>query len=165
MGGKWRRFGIITPKEVKERTYLRNQITVNGQPADTVAHLSLVCTHIDIDLGLAALDDTWADHGGLPKGTERRIRLAAIKEQVDTLGDALSHVQASLRLGRDGSAEILALPAPDWLNGEAEQLLEIIVASEIEGRQQLATEKVTSCLRSSGPLMTFMTPILWWAPS
>jgi hypothetical protein len=55
--GKWRRFGIVTPKELRERTYLRDQITVNGQPADTVAHLSLVCSHIDIDLGFAELVD------------------------------------------------------------------------------------------------------------
>jgi hypothetical protein len=147
MGGKWRRFGIVTSKEVRERTYLRDQITVNGQPADTVAHLSLLCTHIDIDLGFAALDDAWADHGGLPRSAGRRIRLAAIKEQVESLGDALSHAQACLQLGRGGSADIPAFPAPDWLNGEAEQLLEIIEASAIEEEQRLATEKVTSCLR------------------
>jgi very-short-patch-repair endonuclease len=146
-GGKWRRFGIVTPKELKERTYLRDQITVNGQPADTVAHLSLVCTHIEIDLGFTALDDAWADHDGLPRGTERRIRLAAIKEQVESLGDALSYIRACLQLGQDGSADTPAIPAPDWLNGEAEQLLAIIKASTIEEQQLLATEKVTSGLR------------------
>jgi hypothetical protein len=146
MGGKWRKFGIVTPREVKERTYLRDQVTVNGQPADTVTHLSMVCTHIDIDLGFAALDDAWADHSALPRSTERRIRLAAIKEQVESLGDALSHIQTCLQFGRDGGADLPAPPAPDWLNGEAEKLLELIEASAIEEQQQLATEKVTSCL-------------------
>jgi hypothetical protein len=151
-GGKWRKFGIVTPKEVKERTYLCDQVTVNGQPADTVAHLSLVCTQIDIDLGFAALDDAWTDHGGLPRGIERRIRLAAIKEQLESLGAALSYIQACLQLGRDGSTDLPAFPAPDWLNGEGEKLLEIIEASAIEEQQQLATEKVTSCLRLLGAI-------------
>jgi very-short-patch-repair endonuclease len=146
MGGKWRRFGIVTPKEVKHRTYLRDQVTVDGQPADTVAHLSLVCTHIDIELGFADLDAVWAGHGGLPSDSERRIRLAAIKEQIESLGDALSHIQACLQLGWDRNADIPAFPAPDWLNGEAEQLLEIVEACALEEQQQLATEKVTSCL-------------------
>ena len=34
-GGKWTAFGLLTPKAVKDRTYLRDEITVDGQLADT----------------------------------------------------------------------------------------------------------------------------------
>jgi hypothetical protein len=146
-GGKWRRFGIVTPKALKKRTYLRDQITVDGQPAHAVIHLSTVCTHIDIDLAFHALQEAWADYGGLPRATERRISLAAIKEQVEGLGDALSHIQDCLQLGREGNRDMPVFPAPDWLNGEAEHLLEIIKTAAIQEQQQLATEKFTSGVR------------------
>ena len=34
-GGKWTSFGVLTPKAVKDRTYLREAVTVDGQSAET----------------------------------------------------------------------------------------------------------------------------------
>ena len=42
-GGKWTEFGLLTPKAVKDRTYFRDEITVDGQPADTHERLYMVC--------------------------------------------------------------------------------------------------------------------------
>ena len=42
-GGKWTTFGLLTPKALKDRTYLRDEITVDGQPADTQERLQMVC--------------------------------------------------------------------------------------------------------------------------
>ncbi len=146
-GGKWTKFGFLTPKAVKERVYLRYQVTVDGQPADTEDRLFLICNHIDLSFAFADLDQAWAECGGLPPSSQPRIRLAAVKGQVTSLGDALGYAQACLKLGRNLSAVVPAIPAPDWLNGEAEKWLEIIEASATEEQHRLATEQVTACMR------------------
>lgn len=146
-GGKWKKFGFLTPKVVKERIYLRDQVTVDGQPADTEERLSLICKHIELSFAFTDLNQAWADCGGLPPSSQPRIRLAAVKEQVTSLGDVFGYAQACLELGRNLSALVPAIPAPDWLNGEAEKWLEIIEASATEEQHRLATEQVTACLR------------------
>ena len=64
----WTRWGLFTPKVVKERTYLRDQVTVDGQPADTPERLQAVCHHLDLTFAIEALERAWSDHGGLPIG-------------------------------------------------------------------------------------------------
>jgi hypothetical protein len=54
-GGKWTRWGLFTPKVVKERTYLRDQVTVDGQPADTPERLQAVCNHLDLTSAIETL--------------------------------------------------------------------------------------------------------------
>jgi hypothetical protein len=75
------------------------------------------------------------------------IRVAAIKEQVGSLGSALDYAQACLYLGRNFSTATPVIPEPDWLNGQADELLELIDASALEERHRLATEQTTACLR------------------
>ena len=146
-GGKWTAFGLFTPKAVKGRTYLREQITVDGQLADTQERLQVVRNHLDVTLTFDALELAWSDHNGLPSGSQLRIRVAAIKEHVGSLGSALDYAEACLRLGRILSAATPMIPEPDWLNGQADEWLELIDASALEERHRLATEQATACLR------------------
>jgi AAA domain len=55
-GGNWSRWGLFTPKVVKERTYLRDQVTVDGRPADTPERLQAVCHHLDLTSAIEALE-------------------------------------------------------------------------------------------------------------
>ena len=48
VGGKWTKFGVLTPKALKDRTYFRDEITVDGKPADTHARLYMVCVYVDL---------------------------------------------------------------------------------------------------------------------
>ncbi|OFW03494.1 MAG: hypothetical protein A3G20_06590, partial [Acidobacteria bacterium RIFCSPLOWO2_12_FULL_59_11] len=146
-GGKWKNWGFLTPKTVKERTYLRYQVTVDGQPADTVERLKAVCKHLDLSFAIKDMQRAWTDHGGLPAGSELRMRLVAIKEHVGILNDALQYAQDCLKLGGAMKAAAPTIPEPDWQSDQVQEWLKIIEASSIEERHRLATEQVTNCLR------------------
>jgi very-short-patch-repair endonuclease len=146
-GGKWISWGLLTPRAVRERTYLRAKVTVDGQPADTPERLKLVCCHLDLAVAIQNLEQAWADHGGLPASSQPRIRLAAIKEHVGVLGDALNYVEACQQLNPFMAAARPAIPEPDWLSGQATEWLEIIDATTFEERYRLATQQVTASLR------------------
>jgi hypothetical protein len=146
-GGRWSSLGFLTPRAVKERTYLRDYVTVDGQPADTPDRLQLVCHHLDLTFAFGDLEVAWSDHRDLPTGPQARIRLAAIKEHVGSLASALDYALDCLNLGRHLSVVSPAIQEPDWLNGQTEQWLEIIDASAIEERHRLAAERTTACLR------------------
>ena len=146
-GGKWTTFGFFTPKALKDRIYLRDQITVDGQPADTQERLQVVCDHLDLVLAFDALELAWLDYNGLPSASQFRIRVAAIKEHVGSLGSALDYADTCLRLGRDLSAARPVIPEPNWLDSQADEWLELIDASALEEPHRLAAERATECLR------------------
>jgi hypothetical protein len=146
-GGKWTAFGLFTPKAVKDRIYLRDHITVDGQLADTHERLQIVCDYIDRELAFNALELAWSDHSGLPSGSQLRIRVIAIKEHVGSLGSALEYAEACLSLGRHFSTATPVIPEPNWLNDQADEWLELFDASVLEERHRLATEQVTASLR------------------
>jgi hypothetical protein len=63
-GGKWKRLAFFTPEVVKERTYLLDQVSVDGQPADTIERLQAVCKHLDLTVAIEDVQHAWTDHGG-----------------------------------------------------------------------------------------------------
>jgi hypothetical protein len=146
-GGKWTAFGLLTPRALKDRTYFRDEITVDGKPADTHERLYLVCVHLDLAFAFNALETAWSDHRGLPSGSQPRIRVAAIKEHVGNLGLALNYAKVCADLGRYLSATTPAIPEPDWLNEELDEWLKLIEASTLEERYRLAAKQTTVCLR------------------
>jgi very-short-patch-repair endonuclease len=146
-GGKWLEFGLYTPKAIKGRTYLRGPITVDGYVADTAERLRIVCDHIDFVLALQTLELDWSDYGGLPPGSQPRIRMAAIQEHVAIFTAALDYAQTCLHVGRILGATTPAIPEPDWLNGEADAFLDLISAAALDDRHRVATEQVTARLR------------------
>src|SRR5687768_13040421 len=52
--------GFLTPKEVKGRIYLRDEIRVDGQGASTAEHLQAVWHYVDLVTALADLERAWA---------------------------------------------------------------------------------------------------------
>lgn len=146
-GGKWKNWAFLTPSVLKERAYLRDQVTVNGQRPDTLERLQVVCTHLDLTVAIEDVQLAWSDHGGLPAGSELRIRLAAIKEHVGILDDALRYAEDCQKLGGAMKSATPPIPEPDWLNDDAQKWLRIIDAAEKEEQQRLAAEQVTTCLR------------------
>src|SRR5271155_3812960 len=62
-GGKWTSFGVLTPKAVKNRTYLREAVTVDGQSAETPDRLQVVCDHLDLTFAFEGMELAWSDHG------------------------------------------------------------------------------------------------------
>lgn len=147
-GGKWTTWGVLTPRVLKGRIYLRQQVTVDGQPADTQERLDTLRDHLDMTFAVRELEQIWADHGGLPHGSQLRIRLAAIREHVAGLAEALEYTRACGEQGQRLAAAQPSIPEPDWLNGQVQEWLDIIEASAIEERHRAATEQVTIGLRA-----------------
>ena len=77
-GGKWTTFRVLTPKAIKDRTYLRDKVTVDGKPADTPERLRVACDHLDVAFAFGDLELAWSDHGGLPISAQPRLRMVAI---------------------------------------------------------------------------------------
>lgn len=147
-GGGWTKWYFIEPKVVKERIYIREQIIVGGQPADNPARLQFVCRHLDMVIAFRSLEETWADHGGLPDGASPRMRLAAIKEHAAILNEALAYAQLCTEVGHLMASATPAIPEPDWMSEQPDNWLEIIEASTVEECHRLSEQKVTGCLRS-----------------
>lgn len=145
-GGRWSGMGLYTPRAVRGRTYLRSTVKIDGLPADTPERLRMVCDHIDLVLALRALDLAWSDHGGLPTGTQLRMRIAAIKEHVNFFSGALAYAQTCVHVGRIFATTTPPIPIPDWLNGEADAFLDLIGAAALEDRHHAETARVTACL-------------------
>lgn len=149
-GGKWKRLAFFTPEVVKERTYLLHQVSVDGQPADTIERLKAVCKHLDLTVAIEDVQHAWTDHGGLPSGSDLRMRVAAIKEQVDVLTDALHYADACMKLGSAMKSAASPIPEPDWQSNDVQDWLRMIDAAAQEERKRHAADQVTKCLRELG---------------
>ncbi len=146
-GGKWATWGFLIPKVVKERVYLRDQVTVDGQPADTVERLQIVCRYLDLTFAFEELKSAWADHGGLPVVSDMRMRLAAIKEHVAVLNDSLLYAEDCVKLSSAMKSATPPIPEPDWQTDQVQEWLRIINATVKEEEQRKAAVQVTTCLR------------------
>jgi very-short-patch-repair endonuclease len=149
-GGKWKKLAFFTPEVVKERTYLLDQVSVDGQPADTIERLQAVCKHLDLTVAIEDVQHAWTDHGGLPSGSDLRMRVAAIKEQVGVLTDALHYADACIKLGSAMKSAASSIPEPDWQSNDVQDWLRMIDAAAQEERKRQAADQVTKCLRELG---------------
>jgi hypothetical protein len=149
-GGKWKKLAFFTPEVVKERTYLLHQVSVDGQPADTIERLQAVCSHLDLTVAIEDVQHAWTDHGGLPAGSDLRMRVAAIKEQVGVLSDTLHYADACMKLGSAMKSAASPIPEPDWQSNDVQDWLRMIDAAAQEELKRQAAEQVTRCLRDLG---------------
>lgn len=147
-GGKWTKWFFLEPTVVKQRTYIREQVVVAGHPVNSTEHLQVLCDHLDLVLSFNQLEQEWLEHGGLPKGSSHRIRLEAVKEHVAYLNDGLTFAASCLELSSRMSVASPPIPQPLWLDGQAQQWLELLVASEVDEQHRIASEKVEASLRA-----------------
>jgi very-short-patch-repair endonuclease len=146
-GGKWKTLGLFTPKPVRGRIYLREEVTVGGVAVTTQEQLRTVCDYLDARFAMADLENTWADHASLPSGADQQLRLIAIKEHVSILERGLAYAEECNRMASSLAAMTPLIPEPNWLNGQGQEWINIIEASASEQQHRTATERVTACLR------------------
>ena len=144
-GGKWRRFGLVTPKVLKGRTYLRKDVLVDGRPADDVEKLRGVCDDLDLEFVLADLLRAWKDVGVTEIPTDRRLCLASLKGYVSDLENALDFAVGCDLVARLMSRASPPVPTPNWLGGEAQQWVDLIDAARIDEALGEATRQVNAC--------------------
>ncbi|MHB8159292.1 MAG: AAA domain-containing protein [Thermoleophilia bacterium] len=150
-GGTWTRLLLLTPKALKDKTYIKDEIIVDGRPADTMERLTIVCNYLDLAFAFEDLDRTWSDHGGLPIASEPQIRLAAIKEHMGMLDKILSYARECREINTVLGAATPPIPEPNWKSGQAQEWLKIIEAADLEEQRRLAGEQVVNCLHDLKP--------------
>lgn len=148
-GGKWKRFGTVTPKELRGRTYLKTDVLVDGQPADSVERLIVVCDDLDVEFGLSDLAALWREVGVTDLPADRRLRLAHLQSQISALLGVLEYGDECSRVGQNMSQLSPPVPTPGWTDGGALRWIDLIAAAGIDEALAKAERQVESC---NGPL-------------
>ena len=147
-GGKWKRLGIVTPKEVKGRIYLKDEVLVDGEGASDSDRLKLVRDYLELRFRLADLQSVWNGVGATPTPeSDHRLILALLKEQANVLEQCCAYAGACHLLARSMAASTAPIPEPDWLDGQAGEYLGLVDAAFVEDRFEEATRTVESCIR------------------
>ena len=143
-GGKWKRFGLVTPQKLKGREYLKDEVFVDSVGASDSGRLQAVCDYLDTESARDKLREKWDGVGAEPLPDDLRQALAVAKEQLSALEDGRDYASACNDLARTMATASPPVPVPDWLNGEAGKWLELIEAADIEDRHRRATQTVDS---------------------
>ena len=144
-GGKWKRLGLATPKVLRGRTYLKKDVLVDGRPADDIEQLSVVCDDLDLEFALADLLSVWKDQGVTEIPADRRLFLATLKGHVSDLERTLDYAVACDLAARHMSRASPPIPTPNWLDGGAQQWVDLIVAAVIDEELGKAARQVDAC--------------------
>ena len=143
--GKWKLLGLVTPKALKGRTYLKKDVLVDGQPADNVQKLSLVCDDLDLEFALADLVSLWKDIGVTDTSADRRFCLPNLEPHVSALENALEYADACAHASQNMLRKSPPIPTPNWLDGEAQRWVDLIVAAGIDDDLDEAEQQVAAC--------------------
>jgi len=141
-GGKWKQFGLITPKAIKGRAYLKIEVLVDGKGAATVDALQAVCASIDKDELFTELEHLWANTGFAYATTDAHIRLALLKEQLERLQACIKYEELCQILIKRMLSSKSPVPEPDWLDGSVQQWIGAINAAATEDALDKAKRQV-----------------------
>ena len=147
-GGKWKTLGLFTPKNLKGRDYLKDEVQVDGAGASESGSLQTVSDFLGIQLALEDLRKTWYGVGTEPLPDDLRQALAVAREQLSALEEGRDYANACNDLAQILATASPPVPAPDWLNGEAAKWLGLIEAAGIEDRYRKATKTVDSAAKA-----------------
>ncbi len=130
-GGKWKRYGLITPKILKGRTYLRD-ILVDGEGATTSEALQSVCDYLALEHAYISLQTAWSEIGiSKPEGN-RHMRIAILKEREAILEKSSTFIASCQRVAQRMVSATPPIPEPSWLDGQAQKWLELIEATFVK---------------------------------
>ncbi len=152
-GGAWKRMGMFTPAELKGKTYLKDEVLVDGVGAATIGQLQAVCDKLSLDFVFEELVSIWSDVGAQPVAGNRRILLADLQEQRADLERCVAYAEDCLKAGRTLSSFSTAVPEPDWLSGEITLWIELLDVAEKEANYHTACDAVNSCAAAVNPIV------------
>ena len=144
-GGKWKLLGLVTPKILRGRTYLKKDVLIDGQPPDNVQKLRLVRDDLDLEFALSDLVSLWKDVGVTDISTDRRFCLADLKTHVSTLQGVLEYGGACAQATQSMSRKSPPVPTPNWIDGEAMRWVDLIVGAGLDEALDKAKAQVAVC--------------------
>lgn len=144
-GGKWKHFGLMTPKALKGRTYLKRDVLVDGEPAEDVAKLRIVRDDLDFEFALADLRKAWSDVGVIDSPADKQLCLANLKEHAENLERVLGFAAECEQATRYLSHQTPSIPAPNWLDEQVQQWVVLIAQADREEELEMAAGRVEAC--------------------
>lgn len=144
-GGKWKRFGLTTPKALKGRIYLKQDVLVDGQPADDVAKLRIVRDLLDFEFALADLLKAWRDVGVTDVPADQRLCHASLKGHATDLESVLGFAAACEQAVRYLFRQAPPIPAPTWLDDQVQQWIDLITQADRDEELGAAASQVEAC--------------------
>ncbi len=146
-GGKWKTFGLFTPKVLAECGYLRKDVLIDGKAASDGESLQAVCDHLDFELALGELQSTWSAVGAPPVGGDRRMRSAQFRELLASLQQCDRYAKVCQDVGQFMLSATPPIPEPSWLDGQVSEWLQLIDAAADEDSYQAAARTVNVALQ------------------
>lgn len=143
-GGKWKRFGLVTPRELKGLQYLRRELSVDGQSPESPDRLRLVVEEINARLAVAELRRLWADVTDAETSIDSATCARVIDERLGWLRDSLAYADSCQKTGVAMLMGKPSVPEPDWLSGDAREWVALIDASFVVDKQRSATDAVSA---------------------
>jgi len=143
-GGKWKRFGLVTPRDLKGLQYLRKELTVDGQSPVSADRLRLVAEDINARLTVAELRRLWAEVTHDETSADHATCLRVVEERLGWLRDSLAYAASCQKTGVAMLTGKPSVPEPDWLSGNALEWVALIEASFVVDRQRTATDAVSA---------------------
>jgi hypothetical protein len=145
-GGKWKKFGFFTPKEIKGRVYLNSEVLVDGVGASDLDKLQTVVDYLDIDIALSELLSAW-NHVDAPLPDDnQKMCIAVLQEQVEVIGNLFKYVDACHGLAGLLAASSPPIPQPKWIDGDPAMWLKLMEVSAVEDQFHEAAHDIDSCL-------------------
>jgi very-short-patch-repair endonuclease len=164
-GRKWKRFGVFTPKELRDCLYLQ-EIVIDGEPASTVEKLKVLCSHLNLEFALGDLDRAWRHLIGGPGGQDNRLKIALFRERSTFLNSCIQFSSVCQALAKKMAFASPPIPAPVWDEDQTQTWLAVIDAAtaedeltnaslEIDGASKALTE--VRKLHDAHPIVQIMS--------
>ena len=141
-GGKWKRFGLFTPRSLHGIDYLKDEVRVDGTGAADSRGLRVVLDYLTCEFAHDDLRAVWSRVGAANLPQDYRECLAVAAELCSAMENARSYADECRVLAGEMAAIPSRIPAPDWSNGEAATWLTLIDAAVVEDRYHQAVRKV-----------------------
>ncbi len=145
-GNKWKKFGIITPSEVKGREYLKDEIWVDDRLASDHKELELVRDYCDLLLIDEELSSLWQNIELHEIRSSPRVSIHSYQEKNDRLQGCLEYAERCDKYSQKINSLEKPIPIPDWLSDEPQLLNDVFDAVTIVRDAQDKTRAVESCL-------------------
>ncbi len=152
-GRQWKSFGFLTPQQLKGKLYLKEEVLVDGLPANTSQLLEIVRDDLDLKFSLEELQELWQDFGIPPLNSNPVAAIAMAEEILKKLEMCQEYTEACDKAGQFMSTLDPVVPEPNWQKGEGEEWLKLIQSAFIEDKLLKAKEKFDSCLQLISPLI------------
>jgi len=148
-GGKWKTLaGLRTPKPVRGRTYLLDEVAVDGSAADEPHELETVIAASGRLIALCRFEQLWSGRDAFGEVSDPRMRIASCRELAKSLSAALAFGQRERDLRSSLESLTSTVVSSDSLQSDSDGWQRLLMAARLEQRRLAITSKLDTFERS-----------------